>query len=258
MSGPNDERRYSEEEFALILRTASEIKREEGGQPKSSAGLTLSEILQIAQEAGIDPELVSRAATLLPTERARSSSLVRIFGGPSKYRLVRSVPGKIPEEDLGGILEVIRDVMEHQGVASEVFGGLEWKNAGGDPTSVAVNVSSRDDETRLEVTVDRGGAGILSYLLPTLPTVLATGAIAGGLGLTSPPEVAAVVLAGVSTVWLVGRALFASGTRKWDAILPRLMDGMAARATELAADRRKTPEETGLPGHGEEEEGARA
>ena len=252
MSGTNDERRYSEEEFALILRTASEIKREEGGEPRSSAGLTLSEILQIAQEAGIDPELVSKAAALLPTEQARSSIPVRIFGGPSKYRMVRSAPGKVAEEDLGLILEVIRDVMEHQGVASEVFGGLEWKNAGGDVSSIAVNVSARDDETRFEVTVDRGGAGVLSYLAPLLPTAIATGVVGANLGLSSFPEVAAVVLAGIGTVWLLGRTIFASGTRKWDAILPRLLDTMASRAAELAANGPKAADVTGLPGPGED------
>jgi hypothetical protein len=256
MTGTNDERRYSEEEFALILRTASEIKREEGGQTKSSAGLTLPEILQIAQEAGIDPELVSKAAALLPTEKARSSTLVRLFGGPSKYRMVRSAPGKVSEEDLGLILEVIRDVMEHQGVASEVFGGLEWKNDGGDVTSVAVNVSAREDETRFEVTVDRGGAGVLSYLSPFLPTAIAAGAIGGGLGLSSVPEVAAVILAGAGTVWLLGRAIFASGTRKWDALLPRLLDAMASRAAELAANGLNAADTPGLPGPGEEPEGS--
>lgn len=68
----NDEedkkRRYSEEEFALILRKASEIQLSEGrpkGTPEAGSGLTLQEIRSIASEAGIDPEAVTRAASVL-------------------------------------------------------------------------------------------------------------------------------------------------------------------------------------------------
>ena len=65
MSGDDEGgRRYSDEEFALILRRASEIS--EVGDARPGGGLSLSEIQQIAGEAGIDPTAVARAAAGLP------------------------------------------------------------------------------------------------------------------------------------------------------------------------------------------------
>ena len=68
MADQNDERHYSDEEFAIILRTASEAPDgfPPALPPEPQDGLTLSEIKAIAAEVGIAPEKVSRAAALLP------------------------------------------------------------------------------------------------------------------------------------------------------------------------------------------------
>ena len=72
MSPPDDERRYSDEEFALILRRAVEIEGRPTPEPEAptlplppSDGLTLTEIQEIAGEAGIDPAAVAEAASAL-------------------------------------------------------------------------------------------------------------------------------------------------------------------------------------------------
>ena len=65
-SDETKKRRYTEEEFALILRKASEIQESPGEGPgrHPGQGLTLEEIQSIAAEAGIDPQAVSRAAVV--------------------------------------------------------------------------------------------------------------------------------------------------------------------------------------------------
>ena len=70
------ERRYSDEEFALILRNASALqeRRSEGGAVVTSEGLTLEEIRSIAADVGLDPEAVTTAAALLPDPATRRSS----------------------------------------------------------------------------------------------------------------------------------------------------------------------------------------
>ena len=53
----SDDQKYSEEEFALILRKAAELQ----ASPKAvqrTGGMSLEEMKSIAQEAGIDPALV--------------------------------------------------------------------------------------------------------------------------------------------------------------------------------------------------------
>ena len=143
----NDEqkkRRYSEDEFALILRKASEIQLSDGGPPGggTTGGLTLDEIRSIATEAGIDPEAVTRAASIMGAlEWDENASLVSaIFGGPSKFHLDCEIPGRLPPEEMGRILEHIRRAAEHQGEASEVLGGVEWKTVG-DLSAINVNIS---------------------------------------------------------------------------------------------------------------------
>lgn len=53
MSHSDDERRYSDEEFALILKAASEAEATQVAAAPQQ-GLTLAEIQEIATEVGID------------------------------------------------------------------------------------------------------------------------------------------------------------------------------------------------------------
>jgi hypothetical protein len=84
---PSDhERRYSDDEFALVLRLASEVKSpgELAPPPPSREGLTLSEMREIAAEVGIHPDRVSRAVALLPP--GDESIGVRLLGGHPRHR----------------------------------------------------------------------------------------------------------------------------------------------------------------------------
>ena len=230
---PNHEdRRYTDQEFALILRKAGELSKSRPGRSPRSGELTLSEMQDIALEAGIDPELVARAATLLSTQG--TSLAAKIFGGPSSYRVVQSVPGEIPTEELGRIVETIREVLHKQGTAEEVLGGLEWKT-GAEIPNVSVHVSARDNETRLEVGVDRGGAVFLSYFFTALPVVILTGAVGGALGVDSVAGVLAVIGAGLGAFGGIGRAIFSRGTRKWNEKLPRLMSALSDTVAEVVS-----------------------
>ena len=162
-------RRYTEEEFALILRRASEISTAADTGP---GGLSLSEMQQIAREAGIDPAAVAKAAHSLP-EPSRQTLAV-IFGGPMKYRLERTVPGKASEEDLGRILQAIRRTAEHQGRTEHILGSVEWRTSDQEEgtSKVFVNVTSHDEGTTIEVIGDRQEAGFLAYMLSGIAAVM--------------------------------------------------------------------------------------
>lgn len=60
----NSNRIYSEEEVAQLIRRAVELEATRSVSRESSkiSGLTISELEQVAAEAGIDPELIQRAA----------------------------------------------------------------------------------------------------------------------------------------------------------------------------------------------------
>ncbi|NCG31574.1 MAG: hypothetical protein GWP44_01715 [Proteobacteria bacterium] len=63
------DRRYSDEEFALVVRKASELQ-----QPgkEGTGGLTLADMKSVGQDVGIDAELIERAASLVPQAAADS------------------------------------------------------------------------------------------------------------------------------------------------------------------------------------------
>ena len=243
MSRAHEERRYTDQEFALVLRKATELRTDFPVARREGVGLTLGEMQQIAAEAGIDPDLVARAAALLPAHRP--SVAAWIFGGPDKYRMVRSVPGTIPAEELARFVETIRDVLQQQGEATQVLGGLEWKTTT-DPTRVSVNVNPRPEETRLEVSVDRAGSGLLSYLGPLAAFAVATAALAVGLGVESAAGILTAILSGLGAAFFAGRTIFSAGTRKWNETVPTLMDALAGTA-EKVAQREVTEGEAPFP-----------
>ncbi|MCK5651239.1 MAG: hypothetical protein KAJ42_07675 [Gemmatimonadetes bacterium] len=231
MSDPKDERRYSDQEFALILREASELKKVHSERRGSRDGLTLSEMQEIAREAGIDPDLVARAAALAPEHKLGLAA--RIFGGPAKYRMVGRVPGEVPEEEMGRIVETIREVLRHQGVANKVLDTLEWKTVG-ETSAVCVNVSARDGETRLEVSVDRSGSGVLTYLFPSLAGFLGTVILASTFQPGTVIDVATLLMVTFGPAAIVARTIFSAGTDKWDELVPRLMNALSSTADRVA------------------------
>src|SRR3954453_19339916 len=90
--GANPSRRFNEKEVALIIKRASELQQSET-TAESSAGMSLAELEQVAREAGLDPELVRRAAVDLDS-RVTDQTPNRFLGGPSVLRLERTIDGE--------------------------------------------------------------------------------------------------------------------------------------------------------------------
>ena len=231
------ERRYSEEEFAIILRKATEIQESapQGSARRGGGGFSLEEIQSIAGEAGIDPRAVSRAAALLgATEwEERKGLAAAIFGGPGTHHLDFEIPGRLPPEEYGRLLELIRRTMEHQGEASEVLGGVEWKTVG-QLSAVSVNISPRGRATSIQVVGDRAGAGALTFTFPIAGAAILMGALGGIL---QPESAVGIVgLAGglLGSGFLFARTLWVSNGKKFHSRLTRLMDALSG-AVERAA-----------------------
>jgi len=236
----NDEskpRRYSEEEFALILRRASEIQETPGREgPKGlSEGMTLEEMQSIAREVGIDPEAVTRAAAVLGAAdwEEKGGLVAAVVGGPSKFHLDCEMPGRLPPEEMARILEVIRRVAEHQGKASEVLGGVEWKTVG-DVNAIHVNVSPRGNRTSVQVVGDRSAAGAMSFTFPMAAAVI----LIGGLGATFEPTsfagISALITGLLGSGFMVSRTIWARGTKKFRKRMTKLMEAVSHTVEEAA------------------------
>ncbi|TFH66785.1 MAG: hypothetical protein E4G90_01750 [Gemmatimonadales bacterium] len=117
------ERRYDEEEVALILRNAIDPARR--GPPDASHGLTLAEVKEIAAEVGIDGRVIEAAANALEVRSTRATH--PLLGAPMTYQYEQWVEGRVAPEDYPDLVLVIRRVMERHGVVSTDLDQLEWR-----------------------------------------------------------------------------------------------------------------------------------
>jgi hypothetical protein len=144
------ERRFTDREIGLILRRAVEL---EEGSPStavtSARGLTLSELQEIAKEAGIDPGMVGRAVAEI---ESRGDLEPWSIAGPSGVRReVRTVPGEMPREKVGELMRVVDQEVEAQGTVVEALGGVRWtSNTRFLSTQVSVEPSGDDTLLRVE------------------------------------------------------------------------------------------------------------
>lgn len=230
-------KRYSEEEFALILRKASEIQISRGTEVArpGAGGLTLEEIQSIATEAGIDTEAVTRAASILGMLdwEERTGLASAIFGGPSKYHLDCEVPGSLRPEDMGRILEQIRRAVEHQGEASEVLGGVEWKTVG-ELSAINVNITPRGDSTSVQIVGDRGGAGALIFTFPMMGAAILIGILGASFEPTSVAGIASLITGTLGAGFMTARTLWATSSKRFRKRLAHLMDTVSVSVEKAA------------------------
>lgn len=252
-NGGSKNRRYSEEEFALILRKASEIQEspKSGGKGEGGSGLSLEEIQSIAKEAGMDPKAISRAAALLGTQEweEKASLITAICGGPGKYHLGFEVPGRLPPEEMGRLLELIRKEAKHQGEATEVLGGVEWKTVG-DLSAININVTPRGDSTSIQIVGDRSAAGAVSFTFPVAASAVLVGALGAAFEPSSAIGIVSLVGGLLGSGFLVGRTIWTAGSRKFHRKLTGLMSSLSGEVERVSI-----PPFTLQEGEEEEEEG---
>jgi hypothetical protein len=155
MSDDNDlPRLYDEDEVSKLLKRATELQREEPARVASGGGLSLGELEEIAQEAGIDPRHLRRAALELDTGIMEPSRLVRFLGETPRLAVASSVPGELDGDAFEALIPVIQRAMGEHGQPSLVGRTLTWHaeivGRRGRTRSLQVTVTSRNGETRIQ------------------------------------------------------------------------------------------------------------
>jgi hypothetical protein len=144
------ERRFTDREIGLILGRAVELEEGSPSTGVSSArGLNLKELQEIAEEAGIDPGMIDRAAAEM---EGRGSLEPLSIGGPSGVRReVRTVPGEMAREEVGELMRIVDQRVEAQGTVVEALGAVRWtSNTRFLSTQVSVEPSGDDTLLRVE------------------------------------------------------------------------------------------------------------
>lgn len=215
--------RFSDEEFALILRRATELHGRTLPAPAGedrSQGMSIVEIKAIAAEAGIDPELVERAAVAIARERATPDRPLA-----EKFVLSDSLPGQMSDEDRVRVVQAIRSASLQHGEAEFSPTGLEWSNSSGETTRLHVSVHSLEGRNEVTVAVDRTASAVLTHIFPTL------GGFLIGVATAASIEPAAAVgisflLAGAGTGLGVARTIWRVNSRKIQARARGVLDAV--------------------------------
>jgi hypothetical protein len=210
----DDQRLYTDEEFAVILRTASELASRTDQPGFSSNGLTLAEMQSAAAQVGLDPAVVERAARLLGA-RVKASPLERLIGGPLRHEHDARFSIELDDETAARLLSAVRINTDFHGSdpghASAV--GMTWSASGaGDVVNVIARPAS--DGTSVTVVIDRRGtfvlAGVVSSLVMLFAVLFSVFALY--------PEAHALGYAGlvvsIGGVLAAARGFWASSSRK--------------------------------------------
>ena len=141
------ERRYTEEEMALILKRAVENQSGSGLPTRPpDQGFTLADMQEIGAEVGIDAGQIAAAAQSL--EHRLEATGTR--SNPARVRFNRWVDVEVDEEDLRDMVALVRRNVKKPGEVTEVLGTVEWR---GKSSAGAHHVAIRPEQggTRVEV-----------------------------------------------------------------------------------------------------------
>ena len=228
----DDQRVYSDEEFALILRKATELASRAEPTGTSSGGLTLSEIRAAAAQAGFDPALVDQAARLLATS-AKSSPFERLIGGPMRLEHKIRFPVALDARRAAELLSAVRITAGEFGANTGHSGalGMTWRD-GGDTEMLRVAAHTDQEGTSVSVVHDRRGT---LALVGTFSGLVAFFAILFSVFALHPEAPAlgyAGLLVGIGGPLAAARAYWKSSTRKVQERIGAVMDVIGKTLTK--------------------------
>ena len=219
------ERRYTDEEVAGLLQRAADLDRDSG--PSTLAkGLSLTELRDIAAEAGIDPGMVTRAAAEISRGGTRPPTEV-LFGGSGMVGRTAAFPGRMDREALGHLVEVVDAESPEQGTVGEALGSVRWTSTG---RFLSRQVVLQPGDTESVVRVEERYAPRARAVIHLLPLTYAAGAgLAAGAQLFSAGAAQASIAVGAAAAGFgVGRAIWSflrsRSVRRVEALLGRLGD----------------------------------
>ena len=189
------DRRYSEREFALILKHAAELQ--EGLNKVAAHGeFTLEEIQNIAAAAGIDAQNVLEAARALPAHVPESN----VFHGPaSRYEFSEYVPGEISQGGIEDIIDAARTETGEDGKVTQVLDSVEWRANNADGTLLIV--TRRNGRARLKVVVDGSRKETSITAIGIMVGTFGIMGVGTALNLGSVPTLLALAAGGIATTY---------------------------------------------------------
>ncbi|MEM7415286.1 MAG: hypothetical protein AAF389_07305 [Gemmatimonadota bacterium] len=171
---------YGEKEIGQILQRATELQHQEPSAP--AAGVTLSELEEIAVEAGIDPKFLRRAAVEIDAGVTDTSFWTKVVGDEMLLVREMTLRGEFADSGFERIVSTIQTHSREHGQPSLLGRTLTWRaETASKMRTIQITVASRDGETniRLEENLTQMAVGTLSGMTAGL-------GLGAGLGVGTP------------------------------------------------------------------------
>ena len=235
------ERRFTDREVALILRRSVEIEeRSRSGDLPAARGLTLRELQEVAEEVGLDPSVVSRAAAELESRRGLEPA--SLWGPSTARREVQAIPRSLSREEMGELVRVVDREVSAQGTVVEALGAVRWTSTER-LLNTRVSLEPTGEETL--VRVEERYSDLVRGPLHGIPAAYAGmfGLIYALEGLAlSPGFVAVFVVLGAILGWMLGDVAWRGISGRSKRRVRALSDELARAASEM-----KEPDQPGDP-----------
>lgn len=232
----DEQRIYSDEEFALILRKTAELSSRTDQPGLSPEGLTLAEMKSAAAQAGLDPALVERAARTLAMQTT-ASTFERLIGGPLRHEQDARFRVKLSEDSAARVLSAVRlnanFHSSHPGDSSAL--GMMWK-ASGEGNVLSIVARPDVDDTSVSVVIDRRGTFILTGVLSGI-AVFGALVVTTGVASVAPSLAPWAAFAGIGGTFAFARSFWASSTRKARERLGAIIDTIGQTLGQSASER---------------------
>lgn len=212
-----EDRTYSDEEVKEILTAAADRQANaESAMIASRPGMSLVEIEQIAQEAGIDPAHV-RAAVLKRKGRRGTAVQTRGPKGHPVLEAFRHLPTEVTDETWGRIVTELRSSFGVMGAASDYGETREWVSADGATTTDAIQVTLEREGEGSRVRMRRGSKSARE-LATVLPATLFMVAFVIGLlmVLTGPGDAPWGLPVAIAAAGVAGAAVGRPALKSWE------------------------------------------
>lgn len=148
------ERRYSEEEVAEILDRATKVREEASGRQLSSPrGLTLAELKEIGAEAGIDTDLIERAAGEIDRPTPSTEPKRRMAGIPIGVGRTVYLDRPLTDDEWNRLVVDLRETFDARGNVREEGAFRQWNNGN---LQALVEPTDDGERLRLKTTSGRG------------------------------------------------------------------------------------------------------
>lgn len=237
----DDRRVYSDEEFAVILRKASELSAATEPPGPPPGGLTLAEMKAAAAQAGFDPALVERAARMLALDASAPSLPERLLGGPVKLGHEGHFPLRLDEAGAARLLSAIQIGVGRSGEGHASGLGVVWHSS--EDAGEVLRVTARTEPAGTSVAVDLDRRGTLAIM----GTVTMIGSVTAWIaGVVLANEVApavgiAATATGMGGLLAVGRGYWTASTRKARERIGGILDALGGMLDESAESRAIPP-----------------